>query len=139
MAGQFAVGAYYTNQEITAALGGTIQNYLRHIPGQRIIAICLNPWEHPRAPDEIWVGAGGNRDLVGRSAQWLVEQCAGDPAAGVPLFIKDGGAHRGLRSWRYYGRYRVREDTRDEARVAALAGQRKDPVRRILYLEQVSE
>ena len=50
MAEPFAVGAWYTNEEIAAALGGLGQNYLRFVAPRRVVAICLNAWEHPRAP-----------------------------------------------------------------------------------------
>jgi len=135
----FVVGARYTNEALVAALGGESQNYVRFVAGKRVVALCLNAWEHPRAPAEVWVGAGGAWDRIAHSAQWLVDQCAAEPEAAVPLFIKDVAAQGGARSWWYHGRYRVLGDTQDEAALAAVRGQRKAPVVRILYLERVSD
>jgi len=139
MAEVFAVGACYTNEEIVAALGGETQNYVRFVTGKRVVALCLNAWDHPRAPTEVWVGTGGLRDRVGRSAQWLVDQCAAEPDQGTPLFIKEVAARGGERTWRYHGRYRVVGDTQDEGALEAVREQRKAPVVRILYLEPVSD
>ncbi len=139
MAEPFTVGAYYTNEEIAAATGSAAQHALRYATGKRIVALCLNAWEHPNAPAEVWVGAGGMRDLDGRAAQWLVDQCAAEPGVGVPLFIKEVATQGGPRSWRYHGRYRVAGETRDAAALAALARRRKDPVVRILFLARVPD
>src|SRR4051794_23174015 len=107
MAEPFAVGTCYTNEEIAAEVGSTQSNYIRFVAPKRVVALCLNAWEHPRAPAEIWVGRGGAWGRIGNSAQWLVDQCAAAPDASVPLFIKDVATQGGDRSWCYRGRYRV--------------------------------
>src|SRR5215212_7119847 len=110
MAEAFMVDACYTNEEITEGLGGIPLTYIRFVAPKRVVALCLNAWEHPRAPGEVWIGSGGPWNRVSRSAQWLVEQCEADPQLGLPLFIKGVAAQGGERSWCYHGRYRVSGD-----------------------------
>jgi hypothetical protein len=139
MAEPFAVGACYTNEEIAAELGAAHPNYIRFVSPKRVVALCLNAWEHPRAPEEVWVGSGGAWSRVSRSAQWLVDQCADEPQLGIPLFIKDVATSGKDRSWCYHGRYRVVGDTSDEAALAAVKELGKTPVVRILNLERISD
>src|SRR4051794_34603798 len=125
MAEPFTVGDCYTNEEITEELGGISLTYVRFVTPKRVVALCLNAWEHPRAPAEVWVGTGGAWNRVSRSAQWLVEQCAAEPGRGLPLFIKEVAASGGERSWCYHGLYRVTGDTTDEGALAAVRALRK--------------
>src|SRR5436853_6478068 len=118
MAEPFAVGACYTNAEIAEALGTAHLNYIRFVAGKRVVALCLNAWEHPRAPAEVWVGGGGAWDRIRNSAQWLINQCAAAPGVAVPLFLKDVATQGGDRSRCHYGRYRVVEDTEGDGALA---------------------
>ena len=106
-------GQHYTREEIAAAHGGSIIEYLPRAGG-RVVCACLrtDPDFNPEAPRVILPGRG--RDIEDSAAD-LVEQ-----RGPIPVYLK-----RATNVWEYVGDYEVESYSRlptDIARYEAQTG-----------------
>ncbi len=91
----FEVGQTYSRQEISDALGGSIQLYLP-THGGRVVCGCFDRSvrRNPGAPAVVTFGEG---EYVEGNAELL----AGQADRVIPVFLKQAGG-----AWEYAGRYR---------------------------------
>jgi hypothetical protein len=126
----FKLGQTYTRQEISHALGGSIQLYLPS-SGGRVVCGCFkrDARLNPGAPEVVTFGKGeyveGNAELLAREA---------DPIIPVFLFQASG-------AWEYVGRYRCTGLSTDPAvlRREMQANPQRGVIAGVLYFERVGD
>src|SRR5712691_3536178 len=122
---RFRKGAKYSRLDLHQILGGDLRSYLPHKDG-KILFGAFTREENPHAPDVVLVGHGPG---IEAAAEIFVHQ-----SAPVPVFIK-----RDLHQWEYVGMFRVARDSEEPGLLEEHSGRVGRPVRRVLYLEEVSE
>lgn len=88
----FKVGHTYSRQEISNALGGSIQNYLPVVRG-RVVCGCFRPDTkfNPSAPEKVTIGRASRRE----------PRLIRDQVEPIPVFLR-----RSNGAWEYRGLYR---------------------------------
>ena len=87
---------FYSRSQINAVVGGSLRAYLPMVEGQ-IVAACLSPILHPRAPQVIFVGR--NEEEAGRV---LASQ-----KDAVPVFVKTSPG-----KWMFHGYYKAHQSSK---------------------------
>jgi hypothetical protein len=125
----FELHKRYSRAEIHKLLGGgSVRRYMIKLGGS-IVASCLNPELHPRAPEEVYPGFG---PIIEAEAALALAQP--DP---FHVFIK-----RGVHAFEYVGVYEAyaTSTNRSEIEAAETLSNRKEenPISSILKLRKVS-
>jgi len=117
-------GQQYTREEIAAAHGGSIIEYLPRAGG-RVVCACLrsDPDYNPEAPRVILPGRG--RDIE-ESAAMLVDQ-----HGPIPVYLK-----RATNAWEYVGDYEVESSSRLPADIKRYEEQTGRAVTRAIFMRE---
>ena len=86
----------HSRSQINAVVGGSLRAYLPMVEGH-IVAACLSPILHPRAPQVIFVGRN-----EAEAGQVLASQ-----TAAVPVFVKTSPG-----KWMFHGYYRAYQSSK---------------------------
>jgi hypothetical protein len=111
----------YKRAEISAVLGGGVQDYLPHVGG-RVVYGAFSRDLNPRAPSVVLPGTGPE---IERWARVFAEQ--GEP---IPVFVK-----RRPNEWTYMGEYRCTNLSEDPDEIALHAAKtERDDISMVLTL-----
>ena len=91
----FGKGKAYTREQISAQVGGGIQDCISHVRN-RVVAICLTRDMNPQAPAIMLVGTG--RDKI-RYSEILCDEQKNEA---IPIFLK-----RKPNAWEFEGYFKV--------------------------------
>jgi|WetSurMetagenome_2_1015567.scaffolds.fasta_scaffold196578_2 hypothetical protein len=91
----FRKGNTYTRQDISAAVGGGVQDCISH-SGGRVVAICMRPDMNPGAPHVLLVGKGPVKEHYG------VILCTEQTNDAVPGFTRQS-----TNFWQFEGNFKV--------------------------------
>ena len=97
----FKKGSTYTRQDISAAVGGGLQDCISHSNG-RVVAICMRPDMNPKAPSVLLVGAGPDKK------HYSTILCTDQKNEAVPIFTR-----RSNSAWKFEGNFRVKSSSVD--------------------------
>jgi hypothetical protein len=117
-------GQHYTREEIAAAHGGSIIEFLPRAGG-RVVCACLrtDPDYNPEAPQVVLPGRG--RDIED-SAATLVRQ-----GGQIPVYLK-----RATNAWEYIGDYEVESSSRLPADIARYEAQTGRAVTSAIFMRE---
>lgn len=97
----FKKGSSYTRKDITAVVGGGVQDCISHSKG-RVVAICMRPDMNPEAPSVLLVGAGPDKKHYGTIL------CTEQKNEAVPVFTRQSN-----NAWEFEGNFRVESSSVD--------------------------
>lgn len=93
MTTRFIIGRYYSRIEIAAVVKGNLRWYLP-TNERKVVAICLQKDQNPKAPNVVFCGFGKRIEATG---EWLSQE-----TKSLPVFVKED-----VNRWKYYGHFKV--------------------------------